>query len=33
MDGQKHRITTEGDANGEKAGFYVGHLDGSMLLN
>lgn len=28
MDGQKHRITTEGDANGEKAGFYVGHLDG-----
>jgi phage/plasmid primase-like uncharacterized protein len=28
MDGQKHRIATEGDANGEKAGFYVGHLDG-----
>ncbi len=28
MDGQKHRIATEGDARGEQAGFYVGHLDG-----
>ncbi|MFT4059270.1 MAG: zincin-like metallopeptidase domain-containing protein [Legionella sp.] len=28
MDGKKHRITAEGDKNGEKAGFYVGHLDG-----
>ena len=28
MDGKKHRIETEGDKNGEKAGFYVGHTDG-----
>lgn len=28
MDGQKHRIHVEGDKKGEKAGFYVGHLDG-----
>ena len=28
MDGRKHRIATEGDAKGETAGFYVGHLDG-----
>jgi len=28
MDGKPHRIATEGDKNGEKAGFYVGHLDG-----
>ena len=28
MDGNKHRIATEGDAKGETAGFYVGHLDG-----
>lgn len=28
MDGKKHRISVEGDKNGEKAGFYVGHLDG-----
>lgn len=28
MDGKPHRIPTEGDKNGEKAGFYVAHLDG-----
>lgn len=28
MDGKPHRISTEGDKNGEKAGFYVAHLDG-----
>lgn len=28
MDGKKHRIETEGDKHGEKAGFYVGHTDG-----
>lgn len=28
MDGKKHRIGVEGDKRGEKAGFYVGHLDG-----
>ncbi|AOW51166.1 MULTISPECIES: zincin-like metallopeptidase domain-containing protein [Legionella] len=28
MDGKPHRIVTEGDKNGEKAGFYVAHLDG-----
>ena len=28
MDGQKHRISVEGDKRGERAGFYVGHLDG-----
>ncbi len=28
MDGAKHRIETQGDRNGEKAGFYIGHLDG-----
>lgn len=28
MDGKKHRIGVEGDKKGEKAGFYVGHLDG-----
>ncbi|UEQ17618.1 DUF5710 domain-containing protein (plasmid) [Xanthomonas phaseoli pv. manihotis] len=28
MDGKKHRIEVEGDKKGEKAGFYVGHLDG-----
>ncbi|ARM33365.1 DUF1738 domain-containing protein [Legionella longbeachae] len=28
MDGKPHRIATEGDKNGEKAGFYVAHLDG-----
>ncbi len=28
MDGQSHRIRTEGDKSGEKAGFYVAHLDG-----
>lgn len=28
MDGNKHRISVEGDKKGEKAGFYVGHLDG-----
>lgn len=27
MDGKPHRIPTEGDKNGEKAGFYVAHLD------
>lgn len=28
MDGSKHRIETQGDRHGEKAGFYIGHLDG-----
>jgi phage/plasmid primase-like uncharacterized protein len=28
IDGAKHRIAVEGDKKGEKAGFYVGHLDG-----
>lgn len=28
MDGKKHRVTVEGDKKGERAGFYVGHLDG-----
>lgn len=28
MNGKKHRITVEGDKKGEKAGFYVGFLDG-----
>lgn len=28
MDGKPHRIATEGDKNGEKAGFYVAYLDG-----
>ncbi|MFO8834976.1 zincin-like metallopeptidase domain-containing protein [Legionella pneumophila serogroup 1] len=28
MDGKPHRIPTEGDKHGEKAGFYVAHLDG-----
>lgn len=28
MDGKKHRISAEGDKAGEKAGFYIGHLDG-----
>jgi len=28
MDGNKHRIETVGDKGGERAGFYVGHLDG-----
>ncbi|WP_131780597.1 zincin-like metallopeptidase domain-containing protein [Legionella bozemanae] len=28
MDGKPHRISTEGDENGEKAGFYLAHLDG-----
>jgi len=28
MDGKKHRITVEGDKKGEKAGFYIGFLDG-----
>lgn len=28
MDGKKHRIAVEGDKKGERAGFYVGHLDG-----
>ncbi|HHS8316195.1 TPA: elongation factor P hydroxylase [Legionella pneumophila] len=28
MDGNKHRIRVEGDKNGEKSGFYVGHQDG-----
>ncbi|MGL4734155.1 MAG: zincin-like metallopeptidase domain-containing protein [Enterovibrio sp.] len=27
MDGEKHRVATEGDKQGERAGFYVGHLD------
>ena len=28
MDGKTHRIATEGDHRGEKAGFYVAYLDG-----
>lgn len=28
MDGKSHRISVEGDKNGEKSGFYVGHSDG-----
>lgn len=28
MDGNTHRVQVEGDKNGERAGFYVGHLDG-----
>ena len=28
MDGQKHRISIEGDKQNEKSGFYVGHVDG-----
>lgn len=28
MDGKKHRVSVEGDKKGERAGFYVGHLDG-----
>ena len=28
MDGQTHRIATVGDKSGEKAGFYVAHMDG-----
>lgn len=28
MDGQRHRIETEGDKKGEKSGFYIGYLDG-----
>lgn len=28
MDGKKHRIRVEGDKQGERSGFYVGHLDG-----
>lgn len=28
MDGRTHRIEVEGDKKGEKAGFYVAHLDG-----
>lgn len=28
MDGQRHRLETVGDKAGEKAGFYVAHLDG-----
>jgi antirestriction protein ArdC/phage/plasmid primase-like uncharacterized protein len=28
MDGNKHRIETVGDKTGQRAGFYVGHLDG-----
>lgn len=28
MDGQTHRIKTEGDKQGERSGFYVGYLDG-----
>lgn len=28
MDGKTHRIQMEGDKHGEKAGFYVAHLDG-----
>jgi putative DNA primase/helicase len=28
MDGKKHRIAADGDGHGEKAGFYVAHLDG-----
>lgn len=28
MDGQTHRIATEGDSQGSKSGFYVVHVDG-----
>ena len=28
MDGEKHRITVDGDRRGELGGFYVAHLDG-----
>lgn len=28
MDGKSHRISVEGDKQGEKSGFYVGHSDG-----
>lgn len=28
MDGKKHRISVEGDRKGERAGFYVAHMDG-----
>ena len=28
MDGKTHRIATVGDKSGERAGFYVAHLDG-----
>lgn len=28
MDGKTHRIPAEGDSKGERAGFYVAHLDG-----
>ena len=28
MDGNKHRIAVEGDRQGDRSGFYVGHLDG-----
>ncbi|MCP4287509.1 MAG: DUF1738 domain-containing protein [Gammaproteobacteria bacterium] len=28
MDSKRHRIAAEGDKSGEKAGFYIGHLDG-----
>lgn len=28
MDGNKHRISVEGDKKGEQAGFYVGYFDG-----
>lgn len=28
MDGKTHRIGVDGDKQGERAGFYVGHLDG-----
>lgn len=28
MDGKTHRVPAEGDAKGERAGFYVAHLDG-----
>ncbi len=28
MDGKSRRVAVEGDKRGEKAGFYVGHLDG-----
>lgn len=28
MDGKRQRIAVEGDKSGERAGFYIGHLDG-----
>lgn len=28
MDGNTHRVAVEGDKKGERAGYYVGHLDG-----